>query len=208
MKGLDNGKNKIQKICDALRVETLEPAKQEAREIIENAHLQAADLIRDAKDKMQSLIEAADHEIDQKRKTFESSIQLACRQVLESLKQKIEKEFFYHGLADLVAKEMSNSQMIANLINSSMKTLSEKGIEEDISILIPQTINPRTINSLLVKEFIDRLKEKSVIVGDFDGGIQIKLLDRQITIDITDRIVRELVANFIRRDFRELVFQV
>ena len=68
MKGLDNGKNKIQKICDALRVETLEPAKQEAREILENAHLQAADLIREAKDKMQSMIEATDREIDQKSK--------------------------------------------------------------------------------------------------------------------------------------------
>ena len=38
MKGLETGKDKIQKICDALRKETLEPAKQEAREIVEKAH--------------------------------------------------------------------------------------------------------------------------------------------------------------------------
>jgi hypothetical protein len=38
--------------------------------------------------------------------------------------------------------------------------------------------------------------------------VQIKLRDRQITIDISDRVVRELIANFIRRDFRDLVFQV
>lgn len=208
MKGLDNGKNKIQKICDALRVETLEPAKQEAREILENAHLQAADLIREAKDKMQSLVEATDREIDQKQKMFQSSMQLACRQAIELLKQKIEKELFFRNLADYVANEMKDPKLISNLINSCIKALQESGIEEDVSIVIPQAITPRTINNLLVQHFIDRLQEKSVILGDFDGGIQIQLKDRQITIDISDRVVRELIANFIRHDFRNLVFQV
>jgi V/A-type H+-transporting ATPase subunit E len=207
MKGLDSGKNKIQKICDALRAETLEPAKQEARELLENAHLQAADLIRDAKEKMQGMIEATDQEIDRKRQSFQSSLQMACRQGIESLKQKIEQELFFRGLADYVAKEMADPKLIAHLINSCVKTLQEKGIEEDISVLIPQSVNPRTINSLLVQNFIERLKEKSVIVGDFDGGVQIKLRDREITIDISDRVVRELIANYIRYDFRELIFQ-
>ncbi len=208
MKGLDSGKNKIQKICDALRTETLEPAKQEAREIVENAHLQAAEIMREAKEKMHGLVEEADHEIDQKRKTFQSSLQLACRQGIEQLKQKIEEELFFRGLSDYVSKEMADPKLIANLINCSMKSLQEKGVEEDISAIIPQTIVPRTVNALLVKQFVDRLKEKSVILGDFDGGVQIKLRDRQITIDITDQVVRELIANFIRRDFRDLVFQV
>lgn len=208
MKGLDNGKNKIQKICDALRVETLEPAKQEAREILENAHLQAAELVREAKEKTQSLIETTDREIDQKQKVFQSSIQLACRQAIELLKQKIEKELFFHGLEDYVAKEMADPKLISNLINSCIKLLQENGIEEDLSVVIPQTISPRAINCLLVQHFIDRLQEKSVILGDFDGGVQINLRDRRITIDISDRIVRELIANFIRHDFRDLVFQV
>jgi len=208
MKGLDNGKNKIQKICDALRVETLEPAKQEAREILENAHLQAADLIREAKEKMQSMIEVTDREIDQKKKTLQSSMQLACRQAIEVLKQKIEKELLFHGLAEYVAKEMADPKLISNLINSCVTSLQERGVDENLSIIIPQTITPRTINSLLVQHFIERLQEKSVILGDFDGGVQIKLRDRQITIDISDRVVRELIANFIRHDFRDLVFQV
>jgi V/A-type H+/Na+-transporting ATPase subunit E len=207
MKGLDNGKNKIQKICDALRVETLEPAKQEAREILENAHLQAADLVREAKDKMQTMIDATDRQIDQKQKAFQSSMQLASRQAIELLKQKIEKELFFQGLADYVAKEMADPKLISNLINSCIKLLQDKGIEEDISVMIPKAVTPRTINNLLVQNFIDRLQEKSVVIGDFDGGVQLRLVDRRMTIDISDRVVRELIANFIRHDFRDLVFQ-
>ena len=208
MKSLESGKNKIQKICDALRTETLEPAKQEAREIVENAHLQASEIISEAKEKVHGLIASADQEIDQKRKTFQSSLQLACRQGIEQIKQKIESEMFFHGLFDYVAKEMADPKMIANLINCCMKSLQEKGAEEDISVIIPQTISPRAVNNLLVQQFIERLKEKSVILGDFDGGVQIKLRDRQVTIDITDRVIRELIAQYIRHDFRELVFQV
>jgi len=208
MKGLDNGKNKIQKICDALRIETLEPAKQEAREILENAHLQAADLIREAKEKMQSLLEATDREIDQKQKMFHSSMQMACRQAIELLKQKIEQELFYKGLAEYVAKETADPKLISNLINSCIKSLQDKGVEEDVSVVIPQAVAPRTINALIVQHFIERLQEKSVILGEFDGGVQIVLRDRQITIDISDRVIRELIANFIRHDFRDLVFKV
>lgn len=207
MKGLDSGKNKIQKICDALRLETLEPAKQEAREIIENAHLQASEIIREAKEKMQALIEATDQEIERKTKAFNSSLQLAYRQGIEELKQKIEKEFFFQNLSEYISKQMADPQMIANLINSCLKLLQEQGVEGDLSVLIPQNISPREMNALLVKKFLERLKEKSVILGDFNGGIEIKLIDQQVVIDISDRVVIELIANYIRRDFRDLVFQ-
>ncbi len=208
MKGLDNGKNKIQKICDALRVETLEPAKQEAREIVENAHLQASEIIREAKEKVHGLVDAADREIDQKRKAFQTSLQLACRQGIDLLKQKIEEEFFFKELSEYVSKQTSDPQLIANMINACLKVLQEKGVEEDLSAVIPQTISPRDMNRLLVKQFLERLQEKSVVLGDFGGGVQIKLRDRHITIDISDRVVRELIGNFIRHDFREFVFQV
>jgi V/A-type H+-transporting ATPase subunit E len=157
---------------------------------------------------VQSLSETTDLEIDQKQKMFQSSMQLACRQAIELLKQKIEKELFFDGLAEYAAKEMADPQLISHLINSCMKSLQEKGIEEDVSIVIPQTISPRAINALLVQHFLERLKEKSVILGDFDGGVQIILHDRRMTIDISDKVVRELIAEFIRHDFRDLVFKV
>jgi V/A-type H+-transporting ATPase subunit E len=207
MKGLDSGKNKIQKICDALRAETLEPARQEAREIIENAHLQAAELLREAREKTQSLVQEAERSVAQERNAFESSMQMACRQSIELLKQKIEHEILFAGLAEIVSTEMSDSQWIVQLIQGCLQILREKGIEEDLSVVIPRSLSPRAINSMLVQQFIEHLKEKSVVVGGFDGGIQIQLRGRQIVIDISDQVIRELIAGFIRPDFRELVFQ-
>lgn len=208
MKGLETGKDKIQKICDSLRKETLEPAKQEAREIVENAHMQAAEIVADAKKEAAQLIQTAEHEMEEKKRVFHASLNLACRQGIEQLKQKIEKELFNKELADLIPKEMSDPKIIANLLSSFMKSMEEKGIEDEFVAVIPKGISPRVINDLLLSKVLDRLKNKTVVVGEFAGGLQIQLKGRQITIDISDAVVRELIAQYIRRDLRDLVFNV
>lgn len=208
MKGLETGKDKIQKICDSLRKETLEPAKQEAREIIENSHLQAAEVVGEAQKRAALLIQAAEREIEEKRKVFQASLNLACRQGIEQLKQRIENELFDKELANLIGKEMADPKVIANLLNAFMRSMEDKGVEEDFIAVIPKGISPRTINELLAAKTLDRLRGHTVTVGDFAGGVQIQMKGRQITIDISDAVVRELIAQYIRRDFRDLVFNV
>ncbi len=208
MKGIETGKDKIQKICDALKRETLEPAKQEAREIVENAHMQAAEIVTEARDKAKTMLHEAEVEMEERKRVAGASLNLACRQAIEQLKQKIEKELFNQELSKLVAKEMSEPKVIANIINSFMKAMEEKGIEEDFIAKIPKGISPRTINELLAVHILERLQNRTVVASDILGGVQIQLIGRQITIDISDEVVRELIAQYIRRDLRDLIFNI
>jgi V/A-type H+-transporting ATPase subunit E len=198
----------VQKICDALRKETLEPAKQEAREIIENAHLAAAEIEQAAKKKAEVEIRKAEKEIEEKKKIFESSLAMACRQGIERMKQKIEHELFNRELYSLVEKEMGDPKAVAHILNAFMKAMEEKGIDDDFVAVIPKSIPPRTISSLLAAQVLERLKKEGIDVGDFAGGAKIRLKERKITIDISDEVVRELIAQYIRRDFRDLIFSV
>lgn len=208
MKSLESGKDKMQKICDALRKETLEPAKQEAREIIENAHLQASQIINEAKGKTQELFDQASKEMEQKNKAFHSSLQLASRQGIEKLKQKIEMEVLTSNLSEIIEKETSNVQFIADLIHAFLQIIEKQGIDEDLTVAIPKVLSPRSVNALIASKFLERLKEHSVVLGDFKGGVQIKFHDKKVTIDISDGAIRDLLTEFLRRDFRDLVFQV
>ncbi|MBX7067492.1 MAG: V-type ATP synthase subunit E [Parachlamydiales bacterium] len=208
MKGLETGKDKIQKICDALKKETLEPAKQEAREIVENAHMQAAEIVNAAKSKAALIIQEAEGEMEEKKRVFQASLNLACRQGIEQLKQKIEKELFNQELSKLVVQEMAQPKVIADLLGSFMKAMEEKGVEEDFVAKVPKSISPRSINELLASRVLDRLQNKTVVASDIAGGLQIQLKGRQITVDISDGVVRELIAQYIRRDLRDLVFNV
>jgi V/A-type H+-transporting ATPase subunit E len=206
MKGLETGKDKIQKICDALRKETLEPAKQEAREIVENAHLTASEIVSDAKKVADAMLLKAEKEIEEKKKIFESSLGLACRQGIERMKQMIEKELFNPELAHLVEREMGDPKTVAHILNSFLKEMEEKGVEDDFIAFIPKSITPRSITALLTQHAIERLKNDRLVVGEFAGGVQIQFQGRKITIDISGAALRELIAQYIRRDFRELVF--
>jgi V/A-type H+-transporting ATPase subunit E len=208
MSNLATGKDKIQEICDSIRKETLEPVKQEAREIVENAHLQAVAIVKQAKSEAEAARLAASQDIAEKQRLFQASLELSCRQGIESLKQKIEQELFNPELSEMVVKETSTPHILVRLLESFMKSLEEKGIEEDFEAVIPKDISPRTINGMLVGKILERLKNKSVELGDFHGGVQIRMKDRKITIDISDVALREIIAAYIRRDFRELVFQV
>ncbi len=208
MKGLETGKDKIQKICDILKSETLEPAKQEAREIVENARLQAAEIVKAAEIEAEQMRKTATQEMDERGKVFQASLQIACRQGLELLKQKIEEKLFDGQLSDLVLKEMADPKFIAHLIDSFMKSMEEKGIEEEFIAVIPKSISPRSINLLLGAQILEKLQNQTVVLGDFAGGVQIRMKERQITIDISDATVRELIAGYIRRDFREMIFNV
>ena len=133
---------------------------------------------------------------------------MACRQGIERLKQKIEEELFSRELYDLVSQEMGDPKTVAHILDSFMRMIEEKGIEDDFVAIIPKSISPRSINSLLAAHVLERLKKEGISVGEFAGGAQIQLKGRRITLDISDAVVRELIAQYIRRDFRDLVFSV
>ncbi|MBI3900597.1 MAG: hypothetical protein HY324_00440 [Chlamydiia bacterium] len=206
MKELGTGRDKIQKICDTLRKETLEPAYLEAKEIVEKGQAQAHDLMIAAKKKAEDLIKAAEKEILEKKKVFEASLQLACRQGVEKLKSVIEKEIFDRQLGEILSKEMGSPEAIGKILEVFFQILREKGIEDEFVIVIPKTISPRQISSLVAGKILEKLEKESIALGEFAGGVQIRFKERAITIDISDEAVKEVIAFYIRRDFRELVY--
>ena len=164
--------------------------------------------MKEAEKKAGKLILEAEKEIEEKKKLFQSSLQLACRQGVELLKQKIEQELFDKQLAEVVIQEMKDPHVIAKIISAFIRNLEERGIDDELVGLIPKHVTARSINALLASKDLERLKGQTVEIGDFNGGVQLRLKDKQITIDISDMAVRELIALYIRRDFREMIFSV
>ena len=91
MKTLDKGSEKIQKICDVLREETLEPAKKQGQEIIRDAQKQAKQIIDDAHKSAEKLHQDARQAIEQEKVAFQSTLAQASKQSLEALRQGVEK---------------------------------------------------------------------------------------------------------------------
>jgi V/A-type H+-transporting ATPase subunit E len=206
MKGLETGKDKVKKICDVLKRETLEPAKHEAEEIVAAARRHADEILADAHKESKKMAENAHQEIEKQKLIFQASMTQACRQTLEVLKEKIERKLFNPELSKLVTKPMQDPKLIAQLINAIVHALEKEGTQSDLSVVISSAIPARAVNELLASDVTQRLREKGVLLSSLGGGIEVKLLKDNITIDLSDETIKELVATYIRKDFREFIF--
>lgn len=198
--------DKVRKICDALKAETLDPAKREAEALINESKRKAKEIVDAARAEGEALIAHAEEEIVKKRATAESALRLAARQTIEALKQKIESQFFNRELTGLVETELQKSDVIAKLIETVVNAIEKEGVEVNLEAIVPKIISAEEVNKALGKAIIERLKSKSVILGDIKGGAEVKLIDKHITLDITDEALCNLLADYIRDDFRELIF--
>jgi V/A-type H+/Na+-transporting ATPase subunit E len=206
MKGLESGKDKVKKICDLLKKETLEPAQHEAQEIIHAARRRAEQMIAEAHQKIDEMQEIAHQEIQQQKAVFEASLAQACRQTLESLREKIENKLFNPELSHFLTKPLQEAKVVAKLIEAVVGAIEKEGLETDLSAAISTAVPAEEVNAILAKKIVERLKEKSVLLSAMDGGAQVKLINQHMTLDLSVAAFKELVAGYIRKDFREMVF--
>ena len=206
MRSLEKGQDKIQKICDKLRHQTLEPAEKEALQIVDNASKKAEEMIADAERRAEQMIKQARGQIEQERNVFYSALQQAAKQAVEGLRQEIEHKLFNEELQNILDKQMADPKIIAELINGIVKAIEQEGLTTDLSAVIARSVSIDDVNALLLENVRKRLKGAPLEVGSFAGGAQVKLLGKKMTIDLTDQSVRELLANYIRKDFRKFIF--
>ncbi len=206
METSEHGQDKVKKICEALKNETLDPARREAEIIVKDANIKAEKLIANAKEKGAEMIAEAKKKIAQEKATFESALKMGARQTVESLKQIVEKEFFNKELTKLIDGEMKKPEVVAKLVEAIVKAIDKEGIEADLEAIIPKSISAESVNSALGSAIIDRLKAKGVVLGEIEGGAEVKMLDAHLTLDISDEALKNLLADYIRDDFRELIF--
>jgi V/A-type H+-transporting ATPase subunit E len=204
---METGREKVQKICDILRKETLEPAKKEAEEIVLKARAEAEVILLKAKQEADKMKKEASLEIEKDRNIFQSSLNQACKQSLDSLKEEIEKKLFQEELSSVLISSMQDPKVITNLIGAVVDALEKEGIDTDLDVMIPRAVSAKDINSLLSARIAGRLRGDGVSLGTMPGGITVRIPKDNIIIDLTDAALKELVSKYVRKDFREILFR-
>lgn len=207
MKTLEKGHEKIKRICDVLKQETLEPAQQQAEEMIANANKEAERLLIDAKQQAKQLIEEARRIIEQERKIFQLSLEQASKQCVETLKQKVEHQLFNDNLDSLIIEETSPNEIISRLINAIVTGIETEGISKDFTIYIPACSSSNEVARLLLSGVLKNLETSPLVNGTFKGGVQVKLHDKKLTLVITEKEISEFLKHYVRKDLRKYIFK-
>lgn len=206
MKSVDTGKEKVKKICEVLRKETIDPAKKEGNQIIAKARNEGEKIVTNAKQEATRLLYDAKKKIEEERNVFQASINLACKKSIDTLKQEIEKNLFNPQLAAFVGERTKDPKVVAELITAIINGINKEGINGDLRALVSKAVNTEAVNKELSKGIVEQLESKSVELGEIEGGAQVKILNRNLTIDMSDDALKSLLANFVRDDFRSVIF--
>lgn len=206
MKSVDTGKEKVKKICEVLRKETLDPAKKEGDQIIAKARADAEKIIEEARREANRIHEEAKKKINEERNVFQASMNLAAKKSIDTLKQQIERRLFNPELEKLIAEKMDEPKVVAELISAIVSAIEKEGLSGDLKALVSKAVNVEAVNSALIKGIAERLKSKSVEIGEIKGGAQVKIVDQNLTIDLSDDAIKALLASFVRDDFRSVIF--
>jgi len=203
---METGQDKVKEICDLLKRETIDPAKKEGEEIVKHAQDQAHQIVEEARRKTEKLGQEAKTRIEEERNVFQASLNLAAKQTILNLKQEVEEALFNKELTLAFQSEMQKPEVIAELINAVVGAIEKEGIEGDLEAVIPSVVTKEKVAKLIKAQVMERLKGKAVTLGDMTGGAQVKLVNKEMTLDISDESLRTLLANFMRDDFRTIIF--
>lgn len=206
MEGTETGRDKVKKICEVLRQETLEPAMKEAKSTLEKAQKNGEQIIEEAKAKAAKIIADAEKDIDQKYQVFKASLNQGARQSIEWLKQEIEERVLNENLSEMLARSTATPEVLSEMIQAVIQAVKDEGLETDLSAIIPTKIEAETVNALLGKDLLEKLKEKSVLIGPQKGGIEMKLHKQNVKIDLTNEALLELMLRFVRKSFHRYFF--
>jgi V/A-type H+/Na+-transporting ATPase subunit E len=206
MKSFEEGSKKIQQICELLKKDAIEPAKKEADSIVEAAKIKAQQIIDAAEEEASRIRTETKQNIEQEKNVFQSFMAQAAKQTIETLKQGIEQKFFNTELLNLITTHTADPQVIAKLINAIIEAIEKEGISTDLSVIVPKSVSAKEINAFLGENILNKIKEHSVVLGGFSGGVQVKLHNKQMIIDVSDKALVDILSTY-RKGFRELFFQ-
>lgn len=202
----DTAQNKVAEICKQLTKDTLEPAQEEAKRIIEDAEKEASSMIENAKKEIEELQKAKDEHFKQKTSVYESSIRMALNQALSMLRTQITEQLFAPKLRELLQAGLNETTVIASLIQAIVEDIREKGVNTSLQASIAKGASVEEVNKTLISAVKDQLQEHSVSLGAFNGGVTVKLVEDNISLEITDTALKELVMQYVSEELRNVLF--
>lgn len=201
-----SGDERLAAICQKIRNETLEPAKQDAEIIRINAERQAVKIKEEARQQADKLLHEARKAIAEEKTAFEATLQQTCRQTIDLLRQQVERSLFKPALDEWLSREFSSEEKTAQLIDVLIEFLKKEGFEGDLSAWIGSHLSKEKVVQSLAQASLNTLPKEGLQISDQAYGVLLKIVNKHLTLEVTPEAIKELMANFIRSEFRRFLF--
>ena len=205
-----------------LRDEGVAEGKQQAETIIAEAETKARRLLEAAETEARERVEAARKEAESLKAAGEEALKVAMRDLVLDLKSQLMRRFS-DDVRRLVREQMIDQELLQRMILEVVGRMREEieiGEEEPIEVILPREVigledlrrRPEELTEGALSSFIygieGRLLRDGVqfkVADESQAGIRVRLLERDINIDVTDQSVAALLLEHLQPRFRAIM---
>jgi V/A-type H+-transporting ATPase subunit E len=212
----------VEELIKRLRDEAVNAGQEKAETIIVDAQKRVDWMLEEAKSEAQAILSQAHAEAETIKSAGNDALRLAGRDALIKLRDTLLGSFSKE-LKGVVGEQMAKEAFIEQLIMALAGRVREKtGMDQNsrITFQLPEDVigvealkkNPEELNQGILSRLTaaiaaDLLREgvNFEISDQFSAGIQVKLDDQDIVIDLTDEAVSALLLEHLQPRFRALL---
>lgn len=212
----------VEKLIERLRDEAVNAGQAKAEDIVVNAQKRAEWIIEEAELEAKQLLDKARSEAESIKSAGIDALQLAGRDALLKLRDTLLGSFSQEVMR-VVGKQMAKETFIEQLILSLAGKVREKtGLDTNKEIIIqlpedavgtedlrknPEELDQGPLSHLTAAIASDLLREGVTfdVSDEIRGGISVKLVDNNMTVDFSDEAVATLFLEHLQPRFRALL---
>ncbi|HKK23375.1 MAG TPA: hypothetical protein VJ947_06775 [Pseudohaliea sp.] len=210
----------VQALIDRLREQGVEPGRQEAQRLVDEARARAQQIVDDARAEADRLREEAQEDIRRERQTAHDALRMAARDMVLSVKADMAGQFAAE-VRRLVRLDLEDRDFLKRLILELVGRATERvGDEAPVEVLLPTRVigvdelrtDPEEASHGTLSRYVlglsqDMLRQGVELKPDPAGkaGIRLRLTEEDVVIDLTEETVAALLLRHLLPRFRALL---
>ncbi len=207
----------VEQFIQQLRDKGVEAGQREADRLLDEARQMALEIVQKANREADEMKAKIKKDVEQEKASAEAALKLAFRDTVLRLKADITSRFAAQ-VKNLVSVTMHDGESLRELILEVVRKILTKEMEnQPIEILIsPEIIRGNEFSdhpddsqadplSTLIKELSSEMLQQEIEIkasGDQTEGIRIRLIDKDLEIELTEQSISDLLLKHLLPRFR------
>jgi V/A-type H+-transporting ATPase subunit E len=210
----------VDTLIQKLRDEGVNQGRTQAAQIVADAQKQADSTVKQAQQQAEQIVNQARKEAENLKRASNQALEVALRDTVLALKSQLTRRFTGE-VQRLVGTETEKPEILEKLILEVVGRVKEEAVQaQQVEVLLPTKIvgfeelrqHPEELEQGILSHFIRLINEDLLregvnfgIAKDNKGGLQLRLVDRDVVLDLSDAAIADVLLEHLQPRFRALL---
>jgi V/A-type H+-transporting ATPase subunit E len=210
----------VEDLISRLRDQGVQAGQRQADAIVAKAEAEARQITDQARQKAEDSLAAARREVANLEQSGREALSLALRDAVLAMKSRL-TERFRGEVSQLLGEEQQRHEILEQMILEVVGLVRpEADRSKQVEVLLPACAvglaelsqNPEELAQGKLSQFVRLVSAGMLREGvsfgvshDLDGGLMLRLVDREVVLDLSDRAVADAILEHLQPRFRALL---